>query len=112
MKAETLTKKDIARILVRLLGVYFAYLAVCRIGAIPYILYIFSVMGSEIDFSEKINLATLGPQVFTFLFYAALSFYCIKKGSWLIELISRSESAETKHDAEVDDECGTVKKFD
>lgn len=112
MKAEIVTKKDIARILVRFLGVYFAYLALGKIETIPYVIYLYSQLGTELEFYEKIDLATIAPQAIRCLFYVAISFYCIRRGKWLIEFISRSESLESKQDDEMEDECETVKKID
>ena len=96
MITDTLTKKDIARVLVRFLGVYFAFLIVWRIGNILSDIFFFTAIGSEINYQEKFTLSAFAPLIPSLLMHLCLSFYCIKKGNWLIEFISRSGSAESK----------------
>ncbi|NQZ79129.1 MAG: hypothetical protein HRT61_23875 [Ekhidna sp.] len=89
MEPTSLTRKDISTVLIRFLGVYFAYLAIKQIASVPYLVYLLTTIDGEIELPQKISLYPAIQGTVYFIISAAISFYLLKKGKWLIEFISK-----------------------
>jgi len=88
-----MNKKDLATVLVRFAGLYFAYLAVKKIAAVAYFAWVMSTilgdMGEGVEFTEKLSLSTALPGAISFFITAGVAYYLLRKGTWVIEFLSK-----------------------
>jgi len=92
-----MNRKDLATVLVRFAGLYFAYLSVTKILTLLSFFYMISMMLSdtsadEMEITEKLNLFTSVPGVISFLVTSTIAFYLLKKGKWVIGFLSNDST--------------------
>jgi len=89
-----MNKKDLATVLVRFAGLYFAYLSLTKIISLLSFFYMITgIMNSsnagEIDVTEKLNILTSVPGIISFLVTSCLALYLLRNGSWVIRFLSK-----------------------
>ena len=94
---QKMNRKDLATVLVRFAGLYFAYLSVTKILTLLSFFYMISMMLSdtsadEMEITEKLNLFTSVPGVISFLVTSTIAFYLLKKGKWVIGFLSNDST--------------------
>ena len=91
--SEKMNKKELAIVLIRFAGLYFAYLAVKKISAVVYFAWVLSTIlgdvGKDVEFAEKVSLSTALPGAVSFLVTAGVAYYLLRKGTWVIEFLSK-----------------------
>jgi len=89
-------RRDIATVLVRFAGVYFAYLAAKKVFIAAYgIWYLFFLLGDireDLALHQKTSLGVIIPGLFEFVVTAGIAYYLLRKGKWLIEFISKDST--------------------
>ena len=93
-----MTKRDLATVLTRLVGLYFAYLAAKQVVVAAYgAWYLFFLLGetsSELALHQKLSLGFILPGLIEFTITAGLSYYLLKNGNWLIEFLGKDAKVE------------------
>ncbi len=89
-------RRDVATVLVRFAGVYFAYLAVSKVLAVPLLIFMLRNIGSLTDISigELVSLSTILPSLLHLIIYSGLAYYLLLRANWLINFLAKVRESE------------------
>ena len=80
-------KENIAWLVIRALGIYIGFEAITKFIGFANYYVIYEAQSQMSDFNKTTLLVRFGFSVVVFLLYTYMSYYCLRKGSFLHKLI-------------------------
>lgn len=106
MTDKALTKNGLAWLVTRLLGCFFAVMALKKLGMVAYAAYLLNTdryLSMKGSLSSRISWDVSWPQALIFFVYAGLAFYLLRHGSKFVALIcNEGDVAVGKQKAEIE----------